>query len=94
MDYTLSNDHVALIVSEAQRKQLEKPARAVVNSEAAFVAQRLRTEGHTDIASRYWSWTCRRGTEAEFGKEVYQLQQQLNAIDAGITMPEWGTYGT
>lgn len=100
MDNTVSEAHVSFIVAEAQRKQLEKPTRAVVNSEAAFVAQRLRNEGYTGIAARYWSWTCKsassdpvRGPE-EFGQEVYDLQMKLKGIDMGCEMPAWGTYGT
>ncbi len=94
MDNTISEAHVSFIVAEAQRKQLEKPARACVNSESAFVTQRLRNEGYTGIAARYWSWTCGRENPEEFGQEVYDLQMKLKAIDAGFTMPAWGTYGT
>lgn len=100
MSTTLSNEQVSLIIAEAQRKQLEKPTRAVVNSEAAFVAQRLRNEGYSGIAARYWSWTCKslcsdpeRGP-LEFGQEVWELQRKLKEIDRGCDMPAWGTYGT
>ena len=92
--------NVSKIIAEAQRKQLEKPTRAVVNSEAAFVAQRLRNEGYLEIASKYWSWTCKSASHddekgpLEFGQEVYDLQKLLKQIDAGCTMPAWGTYGT
>ena len=40
MDYTESE--VRQILIEAMKTQLEKPTRACVNSEACFVAQRLR----------------------------------------------------
>lgn len=82
-------------VAEAIKEQLAKPARAVVNSESAFVADRLRKNGYTGVAARYWSWVCGRCyKQDEFGQEVYELQRQLEEIDKGVTMPEWGTYGT
>ena len=82
------------IVANAQRLQLEKPTRAVVNSEAAFVAQRLRNDGYTGIAARYWSWVCSGARTDEFGSEVTELQAKLKQIDDGVSMPSWGTYGT
>lgn len=100
MDNTISNEHVSFIIAEAQRKQIEKPTRACVNSEAAFVAQRLRNEGYVEISAAYWSWTCAFASLGEqqgpdrFGQEVFELQKQLRAIDAGFNMPSWGTYGT
>lgn len=94
MDDTISEAHVSFIIAQAQRRQLKNPARAVVNSEAAFVAQHLRNEGYTDIAARYWSWSCGRENREEFGDEVYELQMKLNGIDMGVSMPAWGTYGT
>lgn len=82
------------VVAAAQRAQLEKPTRAVVNSESAFVAQRLRNDGYTGVAARYWSWSCGHENREEFGDEVYELQMKLKEIDAGVSMPSWGTYGT
>lgn len=100
MDNTVSKEHVSFIIAEAQRRQIKNPTRACVNSEAAFVAQRLRNEGYVEISAAYWSWTCRSASRSEeqgsleFGKEVFELQKQLRAIDAGFNMPSWGTYGT
>ena len=96
MDDTISQEHVNFIIAEAQRKQLAKPARAVVNSECAFVANRLRTEGYFETAAAYWAWSCGSATAIgnNFSQEVKDLQQQLRAIDAGQTMPYWGTHGT
>ena len=85
---------VSKIIAEAQRKQLEKPTRAVVNSESAFVAQRLRDEGHVDVSKKYWSWVCGGKSPDVFGEEVYELEMKLKEIDAGVSMPSWGTYGT
>lgn len=100
MDNTISKEHVSFIIAQAQREQLKNPTRAVVNSEAAFVMQRLRNEGYFEIAASYWSWTCRFASSdpdkgpQEFGQEVYDLQLKLRSIDMGVSMPAWGTYGT
>lgn len=94
MDNTISNEHVSFIIAQAQRKQLENPTRAVVNSESAFVAQRLRSEGYFEIAAAYWSWVCNRHDRYNFSQEVIDLQLKLKAIDMGVSMPAWGTYGT
>ena len=85
---------VRKVVIDAIKAQLEKPTRAVVNSESAFVAQRLRNDGYTGVAARYWSWSCGHENREEFGDEIYELQMQLNEIDRGVSMPAWGTYGT
>lgn len=85
---------VRKVVAEAIKAQIQKPTRAVVNSEAAFVAQRLRNDGYTGVAARYWSWSCGHENREEFGDEIYELQMQLNEIDRGVSMPAWGTYGT
>lgn len=85
---------VRKVVAEAIKAQIQKPTRAVVNSEAAFVAQRLRNDGYTGVAARYWSWSCGHENREEFGDEIYKLQMQLNEIDRGVSMPAWGTYGT
>ena len=81
------------LVAEAQREQLKKPTRAVVNSESAFVAQRLRDAGHHELAARYWSWVCM-SPQVEFNETVQELQEKLEEIDRSVSMPAWGTYGT
>lgn len=85
---------VRKVVADAIKAQIQKPTRAVVNNEAAFVAQRLRNDGYTGVAARYWSWSCGHENREEFGDEIYKLQMQLNEIDRGVSMPAWGTYGT
>lgn len=85
---------VRKVVAEAIKAQIQKPTRAVVNSEAAFVAQRLRNDGYAGVAARYWSWSCGHENREEFGDEIYELQMQLNEIDCSVSMPAWGTYGT
>jgi hypothetical protein len=88
------------LISAAQLQQLAKPARAVVNSECAFVADTLRKQGHNDLAKEYWSWVCSSASKdpvvgkQRFGADVYEQYMQLRAIDAQQTMPSWGTYGT
>lgn len=84
-------NEVELILA-AQKAQLANPTRACVNSESAFVAQRLRDAGHSDLAKRYWSYVCRCG--AGFGAEVEENEKKLKEIDNGFVMPEWGTKGT
>lgn len=85
---------VRKVITEAIKAQIQKPTHAIVNSEAAFVAQRLRNDGYTGVAARYWSWSCGHENREEFGDEIYELQMQLNEIDRGVSMPAWGTYGT
>lgn len=88
------------IVFEAQASQLANPAQACVNSESAFVSDKIRDAGHPELAKSYWSWVCSsperdpvKAVEA-FGVEVYEQYIQLRAIDKGFTMPEWGYKGT
>lgn len=83
------------ILIEAMKAQIANPARAVVNSESAFVKDRLIKAGEPELAKQYWNWVCMSGRDTPvFGEEVLELQKQLNAIDKGVTMPSWGTYGT
>ena len=88
------------IVYEAQAAQLLAPARACVNSEAAFVADRIRDAGHAELSKSYWSWVCsspeRDPVQAvkAFGVECYDQYVQLRTIDKGCVMPEWGYKGT
>lgn len=81
------------LIIEAQEAQLAKPTRACVNSESAFVAQRLRDAGHHDLAKRYWNYVCRCGKD-EFGDVVRANEEKLKEIDRGFVMPDWGTKGT
>lgn len=84
------------ILIKAMTAQLANPARAVVNSESAFVKDRLNKLGEYEIANKYWNWLCctRWQTNPIFGEEVQALQLKLEAIDKQSTMPSWGTYGT
>lgn len=91
---SMSEVEVRRVVAEAIKAQLEKPARSLVNGEAAFVAQRLRDSGYPEVATRYWYWVCCGMNPDEFGEEVYNLQIKLDKVDKEFVMPSWGTYGT
>jgi hypothetical protein len=88
------------IVFDAQAEQLAKPAKACVNSESAFVTDRIRAAGYDELAKSYWSWVCsspeRNPAQAvkAFGVECYEQYVKLREIDKGFTMPEWGYKGT
>lgn len=84
----------SLVILKAIQVQIEKPARAVVNSESAFVSDRIRDGGHPEIAKEYWNWVCGGCKTAWFGEEVMAAQDVLRQIDKGVTMPEWGIKGT
>lgn len=75
--------------------QVARPTRAVVNSEGRFVFDKLNEIGLNELASRYWRWYCGRvDVEFEADQDVVALTRKLKAIDAGISMPNWGTRGT
>lgn len=88
------------IVFEFQAAQLAKPTRACVNSESAFVAEKIRDAGYPELAKSYWSWVCSSpelnpsNAVKAFGVECYEQYVQLRAIDKGFTMPEWGYKGS
>ena len=82
------------LIIEAQEAQLANPARACVNSESAFVKQRLAQAGHTDLAKRYWNIVVCSSAKDFFGPIVKANEEKLTLIDRGFTMPEWGTKGT
>lgn len=81
------------LVIAAQLAQLEKPTRACVNSESAFVSQRLRDQGFITLSKQYWSFVCG-GKDPGFNDEVKENEKKMKVIDREFTMPAWGTYGT
>ena len=86
--------NLAVLIS-AMKAQVAKPNRAIVNSECAFVKDRLYDANEPQLAKEYWNWTCGDWkNNPKYGPEVQELQTQLRAIDAQSTMPSWGTYGT
>jgi hypothetical protein len=80
--------------------QIAKPARAVVNSESAFVQEALYKH-NSDLARRYWSWVCNEAWDptrgaVKFGQAVYDLQVKLDQVSkrSQSQMPDWGISGT
>jgi len=80
-------------IIEAQEAQLAKPARACVNSESSFVAQRLRQSGFAEAAKLYWNWVTT-DKRAITDVKVIELEAALKVIDSHFTMPDWGCRGT
>lgn len=92
-DMELTIEQKNEIVIAAQQAQLEKPTRACVNSESAFVRQRIQDQGYIELSKQYWSFVCR-SSDPGFSDEVKENEKKLKEIDSGFTMPAWGTYGT
>jgi hypothetical protein len=86
------------IIINCIKAQLAKPTRTCVNSESAFVRERIEMEADKILARKYWNWAISnaswRAANPVFGGLVVQLQLQLDAIDNAITLPDWATYGT
>jgi len=84
------------LIAKCQQKQIAKPARAIVNTESAFVKDMI---AKTDplLATNYWNWVCFQGPirrPEEFGVDVLNNEILLQEIDANQRMPEWGYSGT
>ena len=79
------------LIRQAQTEQIANPTRACVNTESSFVYNRLISV-NVNLATRYWNHICRR---ASFNDEAADNNQiKLKRIDAGFSMPAWGTSGT
>lgn len=90
MNKTYTPQEISLIYSE-QMKQISSPARAVVNCESAFIANRLDA-AMPGLGKKYWHTFAMRQS---FGDHDVDLNQvKLAEIDRGDRMPSWGTYGT
>lgn len=75
---------------DAMRQQIANPARAVVNSESAFIKDRLNNAGEFQLARAYWNWLCcGRPDTLVFTSdpEFIDLQSLLDALDAQYAMP-------
>lgn len=79
------------IIYAAQLEQIKKPARVCVNTEAAFVKDRIGRIDQ-DLASRYWSAVCLRQSLGH--DSLNDNQVTLSTIDKEFKMPAWGTRGT
>jgi hypothetical protein len=89
----VSKEIVEQIVA-VQKEQLAKPARACVNSESAFVSEKLRNRGFVEAASIYWNIVCGCSGLVISDIEFLELEKKLKEIDRGFTMPAWGYSGT
>lgn len=72
------------ILKSVLKEQIAKPCKAIVNSESAFVQDKLLKAGQPDLASAYWKWVCTGLNAANnpgFDEEIVELQNQLNQID-------------
>ena len=79
------------IIKQCQLAQLEKPTRAGINGESAFVMERI-SQINGSLAMKYWTAIC---TQPSLGYSTLdENQQKLYAIDDEFTMPSWGTSGT
>lgn len=90
MTEVFTKEELALI-RLVQETQLANPTRAVVNSESAFVYNRLLTL-NVNLATRYWNHVCRRSKFNDVA--VDNNERALKCIDNGTEMPSWGTHGT
>lgn len=85
------------IIIEAQAAQLANPNRAIVNSECAFVQDRITfTYNRPDLAREYWNWVCSSASRGclKYGQQVLDQYIALRVIDSKQSMPEWGYKGT
>ncbi len=90
-----TQEQIDLIIF-AQEKQIRNPARAVVNSECAFVKETI-SKTDVKLACDYWSWVCYSGLRKDptlFGDVVHSNELILARIDSEQTMPSWGYSGT
>ena len=72
------------ILKNALKEQIAKPCKAIVNSESAFVQDKLFKAGQSVLASSYWKWVCsglNNTYNPGFDLEIVELQNQLNQID-------------
>jgi hypothetical protein len=83
------------IILAAIKAQTAKPAKAIVNSEAAFVQDRLQDQGYLELSKQYWRWVCtQKKVGGIFTEEVSEAQAVLDSLNSKSVMPSWGTYGT
>ncbi len=77
------------------KSQIHKPAFAYVNSESAFVAEKLTNAGEFQLAKEYWNWHCGSTKNPVWlDDEIRNLESQLESISRKQTIPSWGYSGT
>ena len=72
------------ILRSVLKDQIAKPCKAIVNSESAFVQDKLLKAGQHALASAYWKWVCTGLNTVHnpgFDSDIIDLQNQLNQID-------------
>jgi hypothetical protein len=70
------------ILRSVLKDQIAKPHKAIINSESAFVQEKLHRAGHSALASAYWDWVCSNySNNPGFDLNIVELQNQLNQID-------------
>ena len=83
------------LLIRSMKRHIDTHIRSVVNTEGAFVAQSIRQEGDFETAQEYWRWHCMFNHDPnKYGDEVRDLELQIREIDKGLSIPDWGTYGT
>lgn len=72
------------LLKSVLKDQITNPRKAIVNSESAFVKDKLVKAGQDDLARAYWKWVCLGLSEMYnpgFDTEIVELQTQLIQID-------------
>ena len=81
-------------IIDAQLAQLNNPRRAIVNSENAFVADRLEADGLHEEASAYWNYVCNRRADPFNNAQISRLLEKLELVNLNNVIPAWGLGGT
>lgn len=79
-------------IVSAQLEQYANPKRSVVNSEHAFVVDKLRNIGLHNEAQLYWTHICNRRQSID-DPEINRLVVLLDGLSQ-CNMPQWGIKGT
>jgi hypothetical protein len=83
-----------LLIAELQ-DQLNNPVKSMVNSELAYVYDRLKLQDQ-NLARTFWHSVTLGNSFMIDDQDVRALITRLQEIDqlAMSAMPEWGSYGT
>lgn len=70
------------ILRSVLKDQIVKPCKAIINSESAFVQEKLVKAKQPVLANAYWNWVCSNySNNPGFDLNIVELQNQLNQID-------------
>lgn len=78
-----------LLLKQLIQDHINKPVNTGVNSESAFICDKLRSHGENALATEYWHLTCNM-SKHDWPLEILELHNQLPKHN----IPFWGTYGT